>query len=82
MAGSSATIGHDPDSPTENSKSKSVKPIVTRRVCSKCSKTARLALLARNAVKNYDLQRALDLLEEIQEMQENGGSEEALVKGK
>jgi hypothetical protein len=39
--------------------------IDARRGCSKCSKTAHLALIAANAVRNGDLYRALDILDQI-----------------
>ena len=51
--------------PTENSKSGSVTNIHARRVCSKCSKVAHLAAVAANAVRNGDLFRALELLDQM-----------------
>src|SRR5258708_9054772 len=51
--------------PTEKLKSVSVSHIVARRGCSKCSKAAHLALVAANAVRNGDLYRALEILEEV-----------------
>jgi hypothetical protein len=51
--------------PTENQKSGSVTHILARRGCSKCSKAAHLALVAANAVRNGDLYRALEVLDEI-----------------
>jgi len=51
--------------PTENQKEGSVTHILARRGCSKCSKAAHLALIAANAVRNGDLFRALELLDEV-----------------
>jgi hypothetical protein len=53
----------------------SVSHIVARRVCSKCSKlgaATHLAAVAANAVRDYDLDRALELLERIRAL---GGDE-------
>jgi len=47
---------------TENLQAVSVLPIVARRVCSNCSKAAHLAGVAANAVRDFDLDRALELL--------------------
>ena len=52
-------------SPTESPGPVPVPRILTRRVCSKCSKAAQLAMAAANAVRNCDFYRAFDLLEEI-----------------
>jgi len=52
-------------SPTESGAAGSVLRIDARRGCSKCSKTAHLALIAANAVRNGDLYRALDILDQI-----------------
>jgi len=38
---------------------------LARRGCSKCSNAAHLALVAPNAVRNGDLYRALEVLDEI-----------------
>jgi hypothetical protein len=50
---------------TGNPEAVSVSSIVARQACSKCSKAAHLAHLAANAVRDYDLDRALELLAEI-----------------
>ena len=54
--------------PSENPELGSVTPIVARLGFSKCSKTAHLAMVAANAVKNGDLDRALEILDEIKVM--------------
>ena len=51
--------------PPENQKSGSVTHLLARRGCSRCSKAAHLALIAANAVRNGDLFKALELLEEV-----------------
>jgi hypothetical protein len=40
------------------------------------SKVAKLAILAANAVRNLDLRRALELIEEIRRVGEGGGAAE------
>jgi hypothetical protein len=52
-------------SPSENGAPGSVSHIDAPPGCSKCSKAAHLARIAANAVRNGDLYRALEVLEEI-----------------
>jgi hypothetical protein len=66
-----AKPSEDSVSPSENSRLPDTKKRFTK---ADGSKVAKLAILAANAVKNVDLHRALELIEEIRLVGEGGGA--------
>jgi hypothetical protein len=61
-ASNAAKHHENSESPTESL----LQPIAKRRLTKReCSKVAKLAILAGNAVRNADLHRALELIDEI-----------------
>jgi hypothetical protein len=57
----------DSSSPTENRETRSSK---RRVVTLSGSKVAKIAAIARNALRNYDLHRAIEVLEELRRLGE------------
>jgi len=65
---SGAKLREDSPSPTENREPRSSKK---RVVTLSGSKVAKLAAVAANAVRNYDLSRAIEVIEDLRRMGED-----------
>jgi hypothetical protein len=70
-ASNTAKLHENSESPSANL----LPPVVKRRFTKRDgSKVAKLAILSANAVRNCDLHRALELIEEIREIGEGGAT--------